>query len=154
MSAAEKGVGGAAEPQAFGPRGFDEAARLGHGDAERLFRVDVLAGGDSLEADFNMRVGNGEVQDDLDGRIGKQRLDGARRNAEFRRARFRRRRIGVGERDDVEDRELSRRGQIGGADVSATDDADADRLHHDSPRGGGEGASRIGAGPVVPHGAP
>ena len=75
VGAAEKGVGRAAEPQALGRRGFDQAARLGDGDAERLFRVDVLAGGDRLEADFNMRVRNREVQDDLDRRIGKQRVD-------------------------------------------------------------------------------
>ncbi len=68
---------------------------------------------------------------------------GTRRNAEFRRARLRRRRIGVGERDEVEDRELSRRSQIGGADVSATDDADSDRSHHDlSELRGGRFADR------------
>ena len=153
VGAAEKGVGRRAEPQALGRRGFDQPARLGDRDAERLFRVDVLAGGDRLEADLDMGVRNREVEDDLDRRIGEQRVDRTRRNPELRRARFRRLRVGVGERDEIEDRELSRRSQIGGADVSATDDADSDRLHHDSPSCG-TGASRIGAGPVVPHGAP
>ena len=99
VRAAEKRVGRGAEPQASRGRGFDQPARLGDSDAERLFRVDVLAGGDRLEADFDMRVRNREVQDDLDRRIGEQRVDRTRRNAKFRRARLRRRGIGVGERD-------------------------------------------------------
>ena len=145
--------GARAEPEPFGGRGFDQSARLGDRDAERLFRVDVLAGGDRLEADLDMRLRDREVEDDLDRGIGEQRIDRTRGKAELGRARLGRRGIGVGERDDVEDREFSRRLQIGGADVAAADDADADRLHHDSPICGAS-ASRIGAGPVVPHGAP
>ena len=54
VGAAQKGVGRRAKPQALGRRGLDQATRLGDGDAERLFRVHVLAGGDRLEADIDM----------------------------------------------------------------------------------------------------
>ena len=80
-------------------------------------------------------------------------IDGARGNAEFGRARLRRRGVGVGQGDDVEDGEFSRGGQVGGADVAATDDADSDAFHHESPAIQASG-SRMGAGPVVPQGAP
>ena len=115
-------------PQALGRGGFDQRPRLGDRDAERLFRMDVLARGDRLEAHLDMRLRHGEVENDLDRRIGENRLDRARRNPEFGRARLGRLGIGVGERDDVEDRELFGGVQIGGADVAAADDADADRL--------------------------
>ena len=153
MGAAEKGVGRRAEPQAFGRRGFDQPARLGDGDAKRLFRVNVLAGGDRFQPDVDMGVRHSEIEDDLHGRIGKQRVHRPRRNAKFRRAGLGGRRIGVSERDQVEDWELSRRGQIGGADVPAADDADTYRLHHNSPTCEAR-ASRTDAGPVVPQGAP
>ena len=71
VGAAEKGVGRRAEPQALGCRSFDQPAGLGDGDAERLFRVHMLAGGDRLEADGDMGLRNREIQDDLDRRISK-----------------------------------------------------------------------------------
>ncbi len=128
-------------------------ARFGERDAERLFRVHVLAGRDRLQADFDMRLRHREIENDLDGRVGENRIDGARGKAEFGRARFRRRGIEVRQGDDVEDGEFFRRGQIGRADVAAADDADSDPFHHESPATEACG-SRMGAGPVVPQGAP
>ena len=89
----------------FAAARLDELRAVREGDAERLLRMDVLAGGDRLQADLDMRLRHGEVEHDLDRRIGEQRVDRTRRHAELRRARLRRRRIGVGERVDVEDRE-------------------------------------------------
>ena len=83
------------------------SARLGDVDAERLFGMDVLAGGERLQPDLDMRLRDGEVDDDLDRRIGEQRVDRARGQAEFRGPRLGRLGIDVGERDDVEDREIS-----------------------------------------------
>ena len=62
-------------------------------------------------------------------------------------ARLGRRGIGVGERDDVEDREVPRRLQIGGADVAAADDADADAASSQFSCLQGERGSRIGRRP-------
>ena len=107
VAAAEERVGRAADAQAScRRRPRSSLARLGDIDAERLFGMDVLAGGDRPEADLDMRFRHREVEDDLDRGIGEQRLDRARRNAEFRRARLGRRGVGVGKRDDVEDRKL------------------------------------------------
>ena len=58
MRAAEERVGRAADPHALGFGGGDQLAGLGDIDAERLFRMDVLARGDRLQADFDMRLGN------------------------------------------------------------------------------------------------
>ncbi len=135
VRAAEERVRRAAEPQALRRRRLDQPTRFGDVDAERLFRVDMLAGGDRHQADLDMRLRYREVEDDFDRRIGEERVDRTRRRAELGRARLRRRRIGVGERDNVEDREFLRRGQIGRADVAAADDADADPFHHASPIG-------------------
>ena len=54
-------------------------------DAERLLGIDVLAGGERLQADLDMRLRHGEVDDDLDRRIGEQRVDARRRQPELRR---------------------------------------------------------------------
>jgi hypothetical protein len=74
VGAAEKGVGRRAKPQALRPRGFDQSARLGDSDAERLFRVDMLASGDRLQPDVDMSVWNSKIEDYLDRRIGEQRV--------------------------------------------------------------------------------
>ena len=152
LAAAEEGVGRGADPQDPGRGRIDEGARFGERDAKRLFRVDVLAGADRLQADFDMRLRAGEIENDLDRRIREHGIDGARGEAKFGRARFRRRGVGVGQGDDVEDGEFSRGGQIGRADVAAADDADPDPFHHEFPATQVRG-SRMGAGPVVPQGA-
>jgi hypothetical protein len=38
----------------------------------------VLAGGERAQADFDMRLRHGEIDDDLDLRVGEQRLDARR----------------------------------------------------------------------------
>ena len=65
--------------------------------------------------------------------IGEQRFDRHRRNAELGAARLRGRGVEVGDRPDVEDREGPRRLEIGGADIAAADDADADPVHDVPP---------------------
>ena len=151
VRAAEKRVGRAAEPQGFASGRLNEAARLGDIDAERLFRMNMLAGGEGPQADLDMRGRHGEVEDDLDGGVGQQGLDRTGAQAELFRSRLGCGRNRVRQGDDVEDGKALRGLEIGGTDVAAADDADADRLH---PRSPARGCSRIGAGPVVPQGAP
>ena len=61
-----------------------------------------------------MRQRHGEVEHDLDAGVGEQRLDGRRGlMVELRGARLGRFGLLVGERDDLEMREMARRLQIG-----------------------------------------
>ena len=157
MGAAQKCVGRATDPHALGFGGVDQLARLGDVDAERFFGMNMFAGGDRSQPDFDMRFGNGEVDDDLDSRIGEQRLDRACGQSEFAGPRFGGRGNGVRQRDDIEDRKLLRRLQIGWTNIAAADDANADALQSRSPisfSAAEPGAARLGAGPVVPQGAP
>ena len=113
--------------------------------------MDVLARGDGLEADLDMRLWDREVEDDLDRRVGENSLDWLRGNAEFSGPRFRGGEVHVGERDDVEDRKCLGGLEIGRADVAAADHRDFDPVHTSSLN---SIDVRSGAGPVVPHGAP
>ena len=129
VGAAEKRIGRAADAHALRLRRSDELAALGDGDAERLLRMDVLARGHRLEPDLDMRLGDGEIDDDLDRRVGQEIVDALRRNAEFGAARLGSRRVHVGDGAYVEDREDRRRLEIGRTDIAATDDADPDAIH-------------------------
>ena len=153
MDAAEKGVRGATQPDAGRRRSVDEFSRLGEVDAERLFRVDMLVRGDRSQPDLDVRLGNRQVQYDLDRGIGKNRLHGSSGLPVLCPARLRGGAVQVGDRDDIEHGELFRGGKVRAADRAASDHAHCDRLHIASPIGCA-GASRNGAGPVVPHGAP
>ena len=107
MRAAEKRVGRAAEPQGFGGGGVHQTARFGHVDAERLFRMNMLSGGEGLEADLHMGSRHGEIEHDLDGGVGEQFLDRIGAQAEFLRPRFGCGWSGVRQGDDVEDGKMS-----------------------------------------------
>ena len=85
----------------------------------------MFAGRQRLQADLDMRGRDGEVENDLDLRVGEQRVDRDRPQVEFRRPRLRGFATRVGERDDLQDREGRRGLQIGGADVAAADKADS-----------------------------
>ena len=128
MGAAEKGVGGAAHPHAARLGSVDQLARLGNLDAERLLGVHMLAGRDRLEADLDMGLRDGEVDDDLDAWVGEEIGDASSRQAELGGTGFGDRLVHVGEGTHLEDRESARRLEIGGADIAAADDADADPI--------------------------
>ena len=151
VGAAEEGVRRAADAEPLRPGRIEERTRLGGVDRERLLGVDMLAGGDRPEAHLDMGERHGEVDHDLDSRVGEEALDRRRRDAELRAARLGRRGVEVGDRLDVEDREGPRRLEIGGADIAAADDADADPVHDVLPL---VLFYRRRAGPVVFHGAP
>src|SRR5262249_30099283 len=118
-----------AEPHPFFRCGFDELARLRDGDAERLFRVDVLAVFDRSQPDRHVRLGHSEIDDDLDVRVGEEIADGSRRNVEFLAARLGGGRVDIGESANVENGEDPRRLEVGRTDIAAADDADADAIH-------------------------
>ena len=80
---AEERVGGAADHQAARFRLLHHLAAEVGLDGERLLREDVLAGGERRERDGGMRVGNGEVHDEVDVAAREQRIDGERLDVEL-----------------------------------------------------------------------
>ncbi len=129
VRAAEERVGRAADaqPLRLGQR-LQRQPVLERQD-QRLFGIDVLAGLERGLADREMRVGDRQVDDEVDFRVREQLLDGLGADAVFLRAGFGRRRIDVGAGPHLEAAEQRREAEIGGRDIAASDDADADRVH-------------------------
>ena len=84
VRAAEERVGRAADAQAalLAPPAMSLRASATV-DAERLFGMHVLAGCERLKADLDMGRRHGEVDDDLDRRVGQQFVDAPCRDAEL-----------------------------------------------------------------------
>ena len=83
MRAAEEGVRRGADAQLLlAARSISFRAILER-DAERLFRIDMLAGIQRLQANRDVRLGHRQVQDDLDAGIGEERIDAHRLQPEF-----------------------------------------------------------------------
>src|SRR6185437_3722757 len=151
VGAAQEGIWRGADAQALGPGRLHEFLALRKFDAERLFRIDVLAGRDGAQTDIDMSAGDRQVEDDLDRGIveyvvQRHRLEtvrGGRRLSGFR--------VEVGYGPDVEDRKALGRLEIGAGDIAKTDDADthavhdlfrfvAERVRYAQPPGGAGGA--------------
>jgi hypothetical protein len=130
--------------------GVGQRLALGKIDAERLFRIGVLAGSERLQANGHMRLRDCQVDDDLDRRIGEQLVDAPGLHVELGRLGLRQLMIEIGHATDVEDRKRGHRLQIGARDIAASDDADTDFLHDFLPMD--FVASVQSAGPVVFHG--
>ena len=89
MRAAKERVRRAADAQALAPcASLQERTRLGGREAERLFRVDVLAGREGLQPDLHMGGRDRQIDDDLDRRIREQRIDRHRAQPELGRPRL------------------------------------------------------------------
>ena len=108
VRAAEEGVRRAADAQAALGRARRAASALPRSHAERLLRIDVLAGVDGAQPDLDVRRRDRQVHDDLDRRVGEQLVDRHALSAELRR-RGARAASGsqVGDAADLEDRERS-----------------------------------------------
>jgi len=91
---------------------------------ERLFAVYGFARCDGLKRNPGVRVGDGEIDDDLDLWIGQQLLYGACfGNAVLTCLAARALQIDVGAGDDLQNVEEAGRFEIDGADIAASDDA-------------------------------
>ena len=128
QAGAQDGVRRAAQAQAFAVRQFQHFVRFRRVQGERLFAVSVLAGFEHLLADARVDLGHGEVDDDLDGRVGQKFRDAACGNIEF--FGFGRRRVGadVGAGFQVQQAEPAASLRVGVEDAAATDDADVCRF--------------------------
>ncbi len=126
----EEGVRGAAdqEPPGFGQGQHPLAVLSVHG--EGLLAVGGLARLQSGQRHLGVRVGDGEVDRDLNLRVGKELLDAARPgHPEVGRLGLCPLGHHVGAGDDIEDLEPLPRAKVRSADVPTSDDADLG-LHH------------------------
>ena len=119
--------------ESVGRRSQRKAARRGRGhqlpagfgfDGQRLFGEDMLAGGERLHRDVEMRGGNRQVQDQIDVGVGDERIDVHRAQAELRGAARSRLRVDIGAGGDLDAAEEGGIAQIGHRNTAASDDAD------------------------------
>ncbi|ENN84128.1 hypothetical protein RHSP_78414 [Rhizobium freirei PRF 81] len=155
VAAAEEGIGCRADAQALGGSGIRKPLAFGEIDAERLFRVGVFAGFQCLKTDGDMRLRDGQVDDDLDRGIGKQGGDIDRLQAEFGSFCLGELAIEVGHAFDVENGKGFHGGEIGAGNVPAADNADADLVHRLPPDdlsllSWSSSAFHVGAEPLYP----
>ena len=133
VAAAEERVRRAADAEILGRREVHHLARLGYVDAERLFRMHMLAGVEHCQADIGVGQRHREVDHDLDVVALQQLIDAHRRHAELGAALLGGFAAHIGHGLDFEDGKALRRLQVGGADNATADDADADFSHSCSP---------------------
>lgn len=129
MRAALEGVRRTADAQADLVRGVQQSAGLGADDGERLFAMHMFAGGERGQADGHVGLGGGEIQHDVDFRIGQQRIHAGGLQSEFRRTSLGTREVGIGKQLDAELREEWGGAQVGRADITAPDQANDVGLH-------------------------
>ena len=128
VAAAEERVGRRADAHAGLVGGGDQLLAFGESHPERLFAVDVLAGGDRPEADFCMGARDGEVDDDVDSGVAEQIVDRFGLDAELGGLLGRDLGPHVGDAADVEDGEVLHGLEILARDIAGADDADAQTL--------------------------
>ena len=122
QSAAEERVRRGAEAQASRPSRLDQPLPVLERDGEGLLVVDPLAGIQRRLGDRGVGIRCGEIENDLDRRVGQQLGDGANGRHAVLRGPLRRplrHRIGAG--DDLELGKESRVLQIAVADIAAAD---------------------------------
>ncbi len=130
-AAAEKRVRGATEQQPVVARRGKGALTIGALHGQRLFDVDVLPGFQRHQVDLGVRLGDRQVDDDLNLRVVQQFVNRAGlRHAELGGARLRPRHVNIGARDHVQDGECAASLEIGRADVAAPDDSDFHGITH------------------------
>ena len=77
-----------------------------------------------------MRIRDRQVDDDVDLWIGEKLIDGLGLDAIFGGPGLRRSRIDVGAGDNLQAAKQRRQREVGGGDIAASDDADAEFLGH------------------------
>ena len=131
VGAAEEGVGRAADAQALAPSRPSSSVRASATVMPSGFSEwTCLPAASACRPTSTCAFGHGQVDDDLDRRVGEQVVDA---RAPACRTRLPRASAAAGlrsaTRPDVEDGKDRRRLEIGRADVAAADDADADAFH-------------------------
>ncbi len=130
VRAAEEGVGGRPDAQAPGVGDLLQPLALVDGEDEGLLGIDVLARLERHQGDAVVRVGDGEVDHHVDVRVGEELVHRLGAHAELLGARLGGGRVEVGAGAHLEALEERGEPEIGGGDVAAADDADAERAGH------------------------
>ena len=130
VGAAEEGVGRRADAQALAVGEGLEVQAVLDGEDEGLLGVDVLAGLEDGGGDAVVGVGDGEVDDDVDGVVDEEGVDGLGLDVEFLGALLGGGEDDVGDGADLEAAEERREAEVGGRDVAAADDPDAELVSH------------------------
>ena len=130
VGAAEEGVGGGADAEVLAVGEGLELQALLDGEDEGLLRVDVLAGLERGGGHAVVGLGDGQVDDDVDGVVGEEGVDGLGLDVELLGPL-----LGGGEDDvgagaDLEAAEERGELEVGGRDVAAADDPDAELVSH------------------------
>lgn len=123
-TAAEECIGSIADTQLAGVCCLQDGLAVRSCCCERLFSVDGFTRRNGLKRDPGVRVGDGQVDDDLDLWIGQQLVYGACFwNAELPGLATGALQIDVGAGDNLQNVEEAGRFEIDGADIAASDDA-------------------------------
>ena len=130
VRAAEERVGRRADAQPLLLRALLEVEPFLDRQHERLFRIDVLAGVEHLPRHVVVHRRYRQVDDDVDVVRREQLVDGLGAQLELLGARLRRLHVDVGAGAHLDALEQRRQPEIGGRDVAAADDADAEFLCH------------------------
>ena len=126
VRAAQERVGRAADLQAFGSGQIAQGSALFQRQHQRLFGIGVLARLQYPLGDRKMGVRDRQVDDDVDFRVGQQVIDRLRLGIEFGGAGFGKLQVDIRDRTHFDALEQGGQAQIGGRDIAAADDADAE----------------------------
>ena len=130
----EDRVGSGTDPETRGSRAPQQCIDAVSFEADRLLRPHVLPRRDRRRGHLHVRGGNGEVHDDLHIGVGQDIVSGPPlRNAVLLRLRASPLDVQVADDHDFDVREGAQVLQVGVADDTAADQADADRAHRTNP---------------------
>ena len=130
VRAAKEGIGSRRHTQLLLLRQLLQVLGLGHRKRQRLFRVDMFPGLKNLLRHFEMCRRYREIDDNLDIIVLQQVFHRLRLNVKLVAAGFRRRHVDIRHGANLEALEQRREFQIGGRDIAAADNADAQCLAH------------------------
>ena len=133
MRAAQKGIGRTAYAQTARCRQIAQRQPVFQAQRQRLFGIDVLVRLQDRLRHGEMRSRNGQVDHHVQRLVGQQILDRLRLHAVFGRPRLGRGHVHVGDGPHLQPTKQGRKPEIGGRDIAASDDADAECIHCQSP---------------------
>lgn len=134
MATTEKGIRCRADAQTFCRGGLNECFPFSKIDAQRFFRIGVLARIQCAQTNLDMGFRDGEVDDDFDLGVIEQILDCSSRKAELIRPSLGGFGVHIRQSSNVQNGKRCHGFEIGAGDISAANDTDADRLHMISSR--------------------
>ncbi len=131
LAAAQEGIGRAADAHALLSGRVQDLLAFGAAHGQRLLAVDVLVRGDSRQADGRVYLGHGQVDHDLDLRVGQQRVHAQRaRHAVFGGLLAGAAGVDISHSSQIENGEGPAARDVSRKDLAHANDADLDLLRH------------------------